>query len=114
MRFLPALESALGVSDPDGKDVEVDGPEPFEFAGEEKPVIPHTRTFIPAALRDNPFLRDTGYAATLDALPEPLRSAVRDGNFMAARDDDQWQLIPTMWITIRQCPPLLLPLGMLR
>lgn len=86
------------VSDPDGKDVEVDGPEPHLFPGEDKPVIPHTRTFIPASLQDNPFLRDTGYAATLDALPEPLRSAVRDGNFMAARDDDQWQLIPTMWV----------------
>ena len=86
------------VTDPDGKDFEVGGPEPYQFPGEDKPVIPHTRTFIPASLRDNPFLRDTGYAATLDALPEPLRSAVRDGNFMAARDDDQWQLIPTMWV----------------
>ena len=85
-------------TDPDGKDFEVDGPEPYQFPGQDKPVTPHTRTFIPAALKDNPFLRDTGYAATLDALPEPLRSAVRDGNFMAARDDDQWQLIPTMWI----------------
>ncbi len=78
--------------------IEVDSPEPYLFPGQDKPVIPKTRTFIPAALRDNPFLKDTGYAATLDALPEPLRSAVRDGNFMAARDDDQWQLIPTMWI----------------
>ncbi len=86
------------MTDPDGKDFEVDGPELYQFPGENKPVIPHTRTFIPAALRDNPFLKDTGYAATLDALPEPLRSAVRDGNFMAARDDDKWQMIPTMWI----------------
>ncbi len=86
------------VTDPDGKDFEVDGPEPYQFPGQDRPVIPHTRTFIPASLRDNPFLRDTGYAATLDALPEPLRSAVRDGNFMAARDDDQGQLIPTMWV----------------
>ncbi len=90
------------VTDPDGKDFEVDGPEIYQFPGQDKPVTPHTRTFIPAALRDNPFLRDTGYAATLDALPEPLRSAVRDGNFMAARDDDQWQLIPTMWVRAAQ------------
>ena len=103
------------VTDPDGKDFEVDGPEPYQFPGEDKPVIPHTRTFIPASLRDNPFLRDTGYAATLDALPEPLRSAVRDGNFMAARDDDQWQLIPTMWVREAQMrwrpdPPVGVPM----
>ncbi len=103
------------VTDPDGKDFEVDGPEPYQFPGQDKPVIPHTRTFIPAALRDNPFLKDTGYAATLDALPEPLRSAVRDGNFMAARDDDIWQLIPTMWIREAQMrwtpdPPVGVPM----
>ena len=103
------------VTDPDGKDFEVDGPEPYQFPDTEKPVIPHTRTFIPASLRDNPFLRDTGYAATLDALPEPLRSAVRDGNFMAARDDDVWQLIPTMWIREAQMrwtpdPPVGVPM----
>ncbi len=104
------------VSDPDGKDFEVDGPELYQFPGQDKPVIPHTRTFIPASLRDNPFLRDTGYAAKLDALPEPLRSAVRDGNFMAGRDDDQWQLIPTMWIREAQMrwtpdPPVGIPMS---
>ncbi len=103
------------VTDPDGKDFEVDGPEPYQFPGQDRPVIPHTRTFIPASLRDNPFLRDTGYAATLDALPEPLRSAVRDGNFMAVRDDDQWQLIPTMWVREAQMrwqpnPPVGIPM----
>ena len=86
------------VTDPDGKDFEVEGPELYQFPGQDKPVLPKTRTFIPAELADNPFLKDTGYAATLDALPEPLRSAVRDGNFMAARDDDVKQMIPTSWI----------------
>ncbi len=86
------------VADPDGKDFEVSGPEPYQFAGQDKPVIPHSRTFIPAGLDDNPFQRNTGYEATLDAMPEPLRSIVRDGNFMAGRADDAWQLIPTGWI----------------
>ena len=40
------------VTDPDGKDFEVDGPELYQFPGQDKPVIPHTRTFIPAALGD--------------------------------------------------------------
>jgi len=85
------------VTDPDGKDMEVDGPDDVkEWDG--KIYVPKSRTFIPAALSDNPFLMNTGYQATLDAMPEPLRSAIRDGNFMAAREDDEWQVIPTDWI----------------
>lgn len=57
-----------------------------------------SRTFIPAALKDNPYLVRTNYQAELDALPEPIRSAVRDGNFMAARSDADWQVIPTQWV----------------
>lgn len=57
-----------------------------------------SRTFIPAELSDNPFLVKTNYQAQLDALPEPLRSAVRDGNFMAARQDADFQVIPTQWV----------------
>ncbi len=79
-----------------GKDYEVDGPAPVRHGGLE--LIPKSRTFIPAALADNPYLVDTGYQAELDALPEPIRSAVRDGNFMASRVDDQWQVIPTEWV----------------
>jgi hypothetical protein len=90
------------VTDPDGKDMEVDGPEPYQFPDTDKPVIPHSRTFIPAALKDNPFLVNTNYQANLDALPEPLRSAVRDGNFMAAREDAQNQVIPTAWVIAAQ------------
>tara|TARA_R110002074_G_C12558458_1_gene667626 strand:- start:22714 stop:24309 length:1596 start_codon:yes stop_codon:yes gene_type:complete len=61
-----------------------------------------SRTFIPAALKDNPYLINTGYQAKLDGLPEPIRSAVRDGNFMAARDDADNQVIPTAWIIAAQ------------
>lgn len=85
------------IVDPDGKDIEVSGPSDIrEFGG--KVYVPKSRTFIPAALRDNPFLINTGYQATLDSFPEPIRSAVRDGNFMAVRQDDPWQVIPTAWI----------------
>ena len=114
----PAKQGELRhyVTDPDGKDFEVDGPEPYEFPGQDRPVIPHTRTFIRASLSDNPYLVDSGYAAVLDALPEPLRSAVRDGNFMLGRDDDKWQLIPTAWIQAAQArwkehPPAGIPMS---
>ncbi len=63
-----------------------------------KKLLATSRTFIPAALRDNPFLVKTNYQAQLDALPEPIRSAVRDGNFMAARADAAYQVIPTAWL----------------
>ena len=84
------------VTNEDGKDMPVPGPEPIKLG--EKTYIPMSRTFIPAALGDNPFLSQTNYQATLDALPEPLRSAIRDGSFNAGRRDDLWQLIPSQWI----------------
>lgn len=87
-------------SDEEGKDFWVDGPEPVEIGG--RMVKPMSRTFIPASLRDNPYLKDTNYAATLDALPEPLRSAVRDGNWMIAHKDDELQVIPTAWVMAAQ------------
>lgn len=87
------------LTDPDGKEQEAEGPEPHQFPGESGPTFPKSRTFIPADLGDNPYLtRDSGYRATLDAMQEPHRSALRDGNFMLAREDDAWQLIPTTWV----------------
>jgi len=83
--------------DPDGKDVEAGGPDDVrEWDG--KAYRPMSRTFIPAKLSDNPTLARTNYQAALDAMPEPIRSAIRDGNFMAAREDSAWQVIPTPWI----------------
>lgn len=88
------------ITDENGKDLTVDGPQPIMSGGRE--LKPLSRTFIPSALKDNPFLSETDYQAKLDALPEPLRSAVRDGNFGATRQDDQWQLIPSAWIMAAQ------------
>lgn len=86
------------VTDMEGKDVEVVGPEPYTLPGTNKTLKPLSRTFIPARLADNPFLARTDYQAKLDNLPEPLRSAVRDGNFMIARPDAERQIIPTAWV----------------
>lgn len=57
-----------------------------------------SRTFIPALLDDNPYLRDTGYRGRLENLPEPLRSQLLYGDFMAGRQDHDWQVIPTSWV----------------
>lgn len=63
---------------------------------------PRSRTFIPARLEDNPDLMRTGYSATLEAMPEPLRSQLRFGDMLAVRQDDRWQLVPTKWVVAAQ------------
>lgn len=84
----------------DGKDVEVESGAPFEHAGET--IQPLSRTFIPSRIADNPYLMATGYMATLQSLPEPLRSQMLKGDFMAGVQDDPWQVIPTAWIDAAQ------------
>lgn len=59
-------------------------------------------TFVPASLDDNPYLKDTGYRARLQNLPEPLRSQLLKGDFMAGREDHEWQVIPSEWIRLAQ------------
>jgi hypothetical protein len=65
---------------------------------------PTSRTFIPAGLQDNPHLSEDGrYAQRLNALPEPLRSAFRDGDFRAiTRTGNPFQIIPTDWVRAAQ------------
>jgi hypothetical protein len=59
-------------------------------------------TFIPSSLDDNPYLKDTNYRATLTNLPEPLRSQLLHGDFLAGREDHAWQVIPTAWVKLAQ------------
>jgi len=84
----------------DGKEVEVSSGEPFDHAGEV--IYPKSRTFVPARVDDNPYLRDSGYKATLQALPEPLRSQMLYGDFSVGHDDDTGQVIPTEWVRMAQ------------
>jgi hypothetical protein len=78
-----------------GEEKECEDGRPFDFKGVR--YVPRSRTFIPARLEDNPDLMKTGYAATLEAMPEPLRSQLRFGDMLAVRQDERWQLIPTRW-----------------
>jgi hypothetical protein len=80
----------------DNKDVEVQSGTPFQHNGEL--IAPRSRTFIPARLSDNPILETTGYRATLQSLPEPLRSQLLYGDFSMSVEDDLWQVIPTDWV----------------
>ena len=81
----------------------VDGPgETVLESSDGKPeVYKHqSRTFIPAMLDDNPYLRDTDYRAQMQNMPEPLRSILLKGDFMAGRQDHEWQVIPTEWVRL--------------
>lgn len=80
----------------EGKDVEVEDGTPFKHEGET--ITPLSRTFIPSRVSDNPYLMGTGYMATLQALPEPLRSQMLYGDFQAGIEDDPWQVIPSPWV----------------
>jgi len=91
----------------DGEEVEMESGEPFERNTEI--IIPKSRTFFHASLKDNPILEATGYGATIDALPEPLRSLLK-GSFDAAKIENPFQTIPLNWIKLavgrwRETPP---------
>ncbi len=83
-----------------GVDVERPDGKPFLHEGEW--ITPKSRTFIPSSVEDNPFLMSTGYKATLQALPEPLRSRMLKGDFSAGKDANPWQVLPTDWIRAAQ------------
>lgn len=84
----------------DGEEVEVPTGKPFQHGGDL--VTPLSRTFIPSRVSDNPYLTGTGYMATLQSLPEPLRSQMLYGDFQAGIEDDPWQVIPTAWVEAAQ------------
>lgn len=83
------------ITDESGKDIEVDGPDPVLVG--QKMVQPISRTFIPASVRDNPFLANTGYEAQLDSMIEPFRSILM-GGFKTTFKDAPNQVIPTAWV----------------
>lgn len=106
------------VTMPDGEEKEVPGPRDYKAVdyhhrrpgdfevtddkGEKRTVTPRSRTFFKALVKDNPVYMATGYMAVLDALPEPLRSQMRDGDFSAGLEDDAWQVVPTRWVKAAQ------------
>lgn len=86
----------------DGVEFEVDGPGPHKVEGRPKPIKATSRTFIRSGLADNPDLADTDYDARLEAMPEEMRRAYRDGDFTVGQKDGDFQLIPTSWIIAAQ------------
>ncbi len=98
----PALPGELRwcVTDGMGKPIWVDGPGLYEVEGAPEPVPAQSRTFIPSLLDDNKYLKNTGYRAQVLNMPEPLRTALLTGNFLAARLDHEYQIIPSEWLRL--------------
>lgn len=88
------------VSDKDGKDEWVSGPDDARLIGG-KLIRPTSRSYIPSSVRDNPYYAATDYERQLDALPEPYRSLLM-GGFRTAFKDADFQVIPTAWIEAAQ------------
>jgi hypothetical protein len=61
-----------------------------------------SRTFIRSLVRDNYYLRGTGYLERLSSTPEPLRSMLMSGQFGIKLEDHDMQIIPTNWVLAAQ------------
>jgi hypothetical protein len=83
-----------------GSEIECVSGEAFQHGGET--ITSTSRTFIPARLKENPFLSESDYGRQLQSLPEPHRSQLLYGDFDAGVEDDAWQVIPTGWIEAAQ------------
>lgn len=85
-------DAALETDDSGRKWVEIEGERYYALS----------RTYIPSRLDDNPYLRDTNYRAQINAMPEPLRSQLLHGDFLAGRKDGEMQIIPSEWVRMAQ------------
>lgn len=83
----------------DGEEKECKDGSGFEHKDEF--IVPKSRTFFHAQLSDNVILQQTGYSATIDAMPEPIRSLLK-GKFGAYRILDPFQVIPATWVRAAQ------------
>ncbi len=83
-----------------GEEIEREDGRAFEHRGER--ILPRSRSFVRARVEDNPYLIAAGYKAVLQALPEPLRSQMLEGDFGAAQEDDPLQVVPTAWVLAAQ------------
>jgi hypothetical protein len=89
------------VSDEDGNDKWVEGPNNGYLNKAGKLIRPTSRTYIPAHVSDNPYYAASDYERQLDAMPEPYRSLLM-GGFKTAFKDQPDQIIPTKWVQLAQ------------
>lgn len=79
----------------------IENPTP-EDVREGRAVHAKSRTFIKSLLKDNAYLKDSGYAERMSGTPEPLRSMLMNGAFNVRLADGAMQVIPTNWVLAAQ------------
>lgn len=93
------------ITNDDGKDEWVEGPDDVRINAKGKTIRPTSRTYIPAKVTDNPYYATkdgaSDYESQLDAMPEPFRSLLL-GGFRTAFKDAKDQIIPTKWVQLAQ------------
>jgi hypothetical protein len=67
-----------------------------------KVTVARSRTFIRSLLKDNAFLRNSGYAQRMASTPEPLKSMLLLGRFDIKAEDHPFQTIPTNYVLAAQ------------
>ena len=87
------LRWSINVSE---KIVWVNGPGVYNIEGQNYTSI--SRTFIPAKLNDNPYLKNTNYRAQIEAMDEPMRTQLLTGDFSLSRQDSKKQVIPSSYV----------------
>jgi hypothetical protein len=87
------------ISDANDVDRWVDGPGSYPITTEDgtRMVQAKSRTYIPAAVKDNPHYVASGYQKQLDAMPESVRRILLGGFKVTFKDVDN-QVIPTKWV----------------
>lgn len=89
------------ITDDEGNDAWVIGPDDTRTNAAGKVIRPTSRTYIPAKVSDNPHYAATDYERQLDAMPEPYRSLLM-GGFRTSFKDAPNQIIPTAWVQAAQ------------
>jgi hypothetical protein len=89
------------VSNDEGKDEWVAGPDDVRINAAGKVIRPTSRTYIPAKVSDNPYYAASDYEKQLDAMPEPYRSLLM-GGFKTSFRDAPDQIVPTKWVQLAQ------------
>lgn len=83
-----------------GPDVECEQGDTCVIEGIE--IHAQSRTYIPSQFTDNPYYTKEEYSKQLGQLPAEVRARLVSGNFMLARTDQPFQVIPTAWVRAAQ------------
>lgn len=74
------------------------GPIVLTLGGQRIEVAAESKTFFPARVWHNKYLVAAGYQSHLASRPKEERDMLLLGDFQAAIQDDDYQLVPTQWI----------------